>query len=59
MRDGDEQGKLLDYLGPYSPLGERGESIDAGQVAMAIDRSSRRTMLTGGVGSPIGCRDCE
>ena len=30
-----------------------------GQVAMATDRSGRRTMPTGAAGSPIGCRDCE
>ena len=40
-------------------LGERGESIVVGQAAMVIDRSGRRNMPTGAVGSPIGCRDCE
>ena len=38
--------------GPMALPGERGESIVAGQVAMATDHASRRTMPTGGVGVP-------
>ena len=38
------------------PLGRRGELIVAGQVAMATGRDSRRTLPTGGAGSPIGGR---
>ena len=30
-----------------------------GQVAMATDRSGRRTKPIGGVGSLIGCQDCK
>ena len=42
--------------GPMPPLwGAWGVDRCAGQVAMAIDRSGRRTMPTDGVGSPIGC----
>ena len=37
-----------------SPLGERGELIVVGQVAMATDHGGRRTMPTGNAGSPIG-----
>ena len=40
--------------GPLGPLGRRGELIVVGQVAMATGRDSRRTMPTGGAGSPIG-----
>ena len=42
--------------GPLVPLGRRGELIVAGQVAMATGRDGRRTMPTGGVGSPISGR---
>ena len=42
--------------GPLVPLGRRGELIVAGQVAMATGRDGRRTMPTGGAGSPIGGR---
>lgn len=37
-----------------SSIGERGGLIAAGQVAKATDRSNRRAMPTGGVGSSIG-----
>ena len=43
-------------LGPLVPLGRRGELIVAGHVAMATSRDGRRTMPTGGAGSPIGGR---
>ena len=36
--------------------GERGELIVAGQVSKATERGGRRTVLTGGVGPPIGSR---
>ena len=42
--------------GPLVPLGRRGELIVAGQVAMATGRDGRRTMPTGGAGSPTGKR---
>ena len=42
--------------GPLVPLGRRGELIVAGQVAMATGRDGRRTMPTGGAGSPIDGR---
>ena len=42
--------------GPLVPLGRCGELIVAGQVAMATSRDGRRTMPTGGAGSPIGKR---
>ena len=43
-------------LGLLVPLGRHGELIVAGQVAMVTNRDGRRTMLTGGVGSPIDGR---
>ena len=42
--------------GPLALSQERGESIALGQVAMATDRGSRRTALTGNAGIPIGGR---
>ena len=42
--------------GPLVPLGRRGELIVAGQVAMATGRDGRRTMPSGGAGSPIDGR---
>ena len=42
--------------GPWAPLGRRGELSVAGQVAMATGRDGRRTMPSGGAGSPIGGR---
>ena len=42
--------------GPLVPLGRHGELIVAGQVARATGRDGRRTMPTGGAGSPIGGR---
>ena len=56
MRDADEQGKPFDCFGPYGPPGEGGESIVAGQVAMATDCSGRLTMPTGNAGALIGRR---
>ena len=47
---------LSDDLGPP---GEGGELIVVGQVAMATDHGGRRTMGTGGTGSPIGERQSE
>ena len=47
----DARSTPLDAL---SPLGERGELIVVGQVAMATDHGGRRTMPTGNAGSPIG-----
>ena len=49
IQKGNQQGKSFDYLGPYGLPGEHGESIVAEQVAMATDRSGRRTMPTGGM----------
>ena len=59
IRDGVQRGESFDSLGLCGLLGERGELIVAGQVAMATDRSGRRTIPTGTAGSLIGCRDCE
>ena len=42
--------------GPLVPFGRRGELIVAGQVAMVTGCDGRRTMPTGGAGSPIGGR---
>ena len=44
---------MFHSLGPYEAPWERGESIVAGQVAIAIDRGGRRTTPTGGAGFPI------
>ena len=54
MAMNNEAGSTLP--GPLVPLGRRGELIVAGQVAMATGRDGRRTMPTGGAGSPIGGR---
>ena len=40
--------------GELSPPGGRGELIAVGQMAMAIDHGSQRTMPTSGAGSSIG-----
>ena len=47
IRDGVQRGESFDSLGLCGLLGERGELIVAGQVAMATDRSGRRTIPTG------------
>ena len=50
----DERWSAFDSLGPLGhPPGERRESIVVGHVAMATDHRGRRTLLMGGVWSPL------